>query len=226
MTRKQAAKPFPWRCPRCLGREVRPVTIEHTSQVKHDGRLHEITLRELVVPKCPACGELVFCNDTEEQVSRALRDKLGLLQPDAIRSRRKRLGLTQKALANCIGVAQETISRWESGLLIQARAMNTLLRVFFDFPDVRLALGEGLKSLDLAGNLSDWASMAQSAPVVSTGAFVDSVTCFPWMFDVQPPVTAMFEVPVASQGSIAAEVGCEATPTDRVSAESSLRIAA
>jgi hypothetical protein len=82
MTLERKAKPFPWRCPKCLGREVRPANIEYTSQVKHDGRLHEVTVHELEVPKCPACGELVFCNDTEEQISRALREKLGLLQPD------------------------------------------------------------------------------------------------------------------------------------------------
>lgn len=77
MTRKRKAKPFPWRCPKCLKREVRPSTIEYSTQAKYDGRSYDVAIPGFVVPTCPACGELVFCNDTDEQISRALRDKLG-----------------------------------------------------------------------------------------------------------------------------------------------------
>jgi putative zinc finger/helix-turn-helix YgiT family protein len=157
MTPERKAKPFPWRCPKCLAREVRPATIEHTSQVKHDGRLHEVTVPELVVPKCHHCGELVFCNDTEEQISRALREKLGLFQPDKIQAEREALGLTQKALAKLIRVAPETISRWESGLMIQSRGMNSLLKVFFECPSARAALGVPVEGgADLVDAATNW----------------------------------------------------------------------
>jgi len=139
MTPERQSKPFPWRCPKCLAREVRPKSVEYRAQVKHDGRLHKIVVPQLSLPVCDACGEQVFSNDTDAQISRALRGNLRLLQPDEIRSQREGLGLTQKILANHLGVAAETICRWESGALIQSRAMDTLLRIYFGFPDVRAA---------------------------------------------------------------------------------------
>jgi putative zinc finger/helix-turn-helix YgiT family protein len=133
--------------------------------VRLDGRLHDVTVPELVVPKCSACGELVFSNDTDEQINRALRTQLGLLQPDEIRAKRVRLRLTQRALAGHIGVAAETLSRWESGLLIQGRAMNTLLRLYFDSADARAMLGG-----DSAADLTGWASITWPA---ITDVFID-----------------------------------------------------
>jgi transcriptional regulator with XRE-family HTH domain len=46
-------------------------------------------------------------------------------------------------LAERLGVAEETISRWETGALIQSRAMDNLLRVYFANADVRAALVGG-----------------------------------------------------------------------------------
>lgn len=142
MTRESKAKPFPWRCPKCMRREVRPAMIEYTSRVKHDGKVHDVTVAELTAPKCTACGEVVFSNDTEEQISRALRSQLRLLQPSEIREKRERLGLTQAQLAERLCIAQETISRWETGAMIQSRSLDRLLRVFFRFPDAFAALDE------------------------------------------------------------------------------------
>src|SRR5262249_5932204 len=39
--------------------------------------------------------------------------------------------------AERLGVAPETISRWVNGALIQSRAMDNLLRLFFALPEVR-----------------------------------------------------------------------------------------
>lgn len=75
-------KPFPWRCPECGKKEVRPATLQHTSQIKHDGRLYAVEVPMLRVPQCSACGELVFDNDADQQIAQALREKLGLLLGD------------------------------------------------------------------------------------------------------------------------------------------------
>jgi DNA-binding transcriptional regulator YiaG len=93
------------------------------------------------VLRCEACGELLFDLDADAQISAALRAKLGLLTPKEIRARVTALGLTQKAFAARLGVASETVSRWVSGALIQTRAMDNLMRVFFDIPRVREVLG-------------------------------------------------------------------------------------
>ncbi len=45
--------------------------------------------------------------------------------------------MQQKTLAACLGIAEATLSRWLSGGLIQSRAMDNLLRVYFGIPAVR-----------------------------------------------------------------------------------------
>ena len=133
-------KPFPWRCPECGKKEVRPAHVAYTTEIKHDGRLYTVEIPELSVPRCDACGELVFDIRADEQIARALRNQLGLLSAERIRTNREELGLSQRQLAERLGVAVETISRWETGALTQSRAMDRYLRVFFGVPAVRVAL--------------------------------------------------------------------------------------
>ena len=101
--------------------------MQHTSQIKHDGRLYTVEIPALRVPQCGDCGELVFDNDSDEQIAQALREQLGLLSGDQIRKNREDLGLSQRLLAEHLGVAAETISRWENGALTQTRAMDRYL---------------------------------------------------------------------------------------------------
>jgi len=140
MTRERTGKPFPWRCPKCLKREMRPGNLsEYDAKMKHDGRVHEVTINNLQVAQCQACGEVGFTLETDEQISRALREKLCLLQPEQVRELRAGR-FTQQELADLLGTAPETISRWETGAVIQSRAMDKLLRLFMTVPGVEEAL--------------------------------------------------------------------------------------
>jgi transcriptional regulator with XRE-family HTH domain len=47
---------------------------------------------------------------------------------DTIKMQRKKLGLTQKSLAEALGVTKETVSRWESGNYINM-AFPKLMKV-------------------------------------------------------------------------------------------------
>ena len=89
-------KPFPWRCPECGKKEVRPATVRHSSQIKHDGRLYTVDVPRLRVPRCKACGELVFDNGADEQIAAALREQLGLLSAEQMRMNREQLNLSQR----------------------------------------------------------------------------------------------------------------------------------
>jgi putative zinc finger/helix-turn-helix YgiT family protein len=146
-----AGKAFPWLCPECGKREVRPATVSDVSHIKHDGRLYTVKLPKLRVPRCQACGELIFDNDADEQIASALREQLGLLSPEQIRRNREALALSQRAMAEQLGVAIETISRWENGALLQTRAMDRYLRVYFGVPAARAVLVDpaGLPELGL-----------------------------------------------------------------------------
>ena len=55
-------------------------------------------------------------------------------------SESSRLGLTQKQLADKLGLAEATLSRWETGAQIRQRSLDKLLRLFFDLAMVQEAL--------------------------------------------------------------------------------------
>jgi transcriptional regulator with XRE-family HTH domain len=48
--------------------------------------------------------------------------------------------MTQKEAADRMGIAEATLSRWLTGTQIQSRSLDNLMRVFFAFPEVRVAL--------------------------------------------------------------------------------------
>jgi putative zinc finger/helix-turn-helix YgiT family protein len=108
--------------------------------VKHDGQLYHLEIPALKIPTCHACGELSFSNSVDDQIVQALRERVRLLTPEQIRTGRKALGLKAKELAERLGVAAATLSRWEKGRLIQSRAMDNFLRAYFAVPELRAVL--------------------------------------------------------------------------------------
>lgn len=138
-----AERPFPWRCRHCGKQEVVLQTIEYQAEIRHDGRLHSFTIPALELPVCQACGEKVFTEKVDAQENDALRGHLKLLTPAQIREGIKRVGLSQKAFAARLGIAEATLSRWINETQIQSRAMDNLLRAFFAFPQLRAALCGG-----------------------------------------------------------------------------------
>ena len=133
-------RPFPWRCFECRAIEVFPKSTDHTTTVKHDGREYLVRIPDLAIPTCRKCGAQTFSVGDDDRIVAALRSQLGLLTPIEIQKRRGQLNLNQQEIAEQLGVAKETISRWETGALIQSRAMDNLLRLFFESEEVRRLL--------------------------------------------------------------------------------------
>lgn len=65
------------------------------------------------------------------------RAKHELLSPEEIRQIREQLGMSQKELAKKLQLGEVTISRWESNSVIQTAALDLLLRLMRDVPEVR-----------------------------------------------------------------------------------------
>src|SRR5262245_59098700 len=78
---QSAGRPFPWHCPRCRRKEVRPATVPYHAERLHEGRLVAVDMPELVVPKCAHCGELVLNYPADEQILRALQAKAQASDP-------------------------------------------------------------------------------------------------------------------------------------------------
>jgi putative zinc finger/helix-turn-helix YgiT family protein len=131
------ARPFPWKCRECGKPEVRPVIVDYSTELEHDGRLYSVTIKDAQVLKCQACGSEILPHETHERLLEALRKSAGLLMPSEITEERESLGLTQKTFAEMLGVAPATVSRWESGAQIQQRVMNDWIKAFFALPTLR-----------------------------------------------------------------------------------------
>jgi putative zinc finger/helix-turn-helix YgiT family protein len=114
--------------------------MDYTARVKHDGTVYELHLPALEMPRCQNCGETYTTTAVDEEINDALRFRLHLLTPVQIRKGIETLGLQQQEFAERLGVAPETISRWVNGALIQSRAMDNLLRLYFALPEVREVL--------------------------------------------------------------------------------------
>jgi putative zinc finger/helix-turn-helix YgiT family protein len=146
---KRGDRPFPWLCPNCLQEEVHPEVMPYSTDVMHDGRRYHLEIPQISIPKCRACGKVFISNRVDEEILRALRAQARLLMPEQIKGAREELRLKSKDLAERLGVAAETISRWERGGLIQSRAMDNLLRLYFVCPTVRAVLRGAEQDPDL-----------------------------------------------------------------------------
>jgi len=136
-------RPFSKKCSTCRERAVALTTVPYSVQIDHDGRKYTVTIPDLVVPRCGKCGAIVLDEEANRQISAAFRKEAGLLSPEEIRQHRTALGLTQQALADLLGVAVYTLSRWETGAQIQQRSLDRFLRAVFALPELRRALGPG-----------------------------------------------------------------------------------
>lgn len=116
-----------------------PVHKDYSLTVDHDGCSCEVTVRGVQVPTCSRCGEAIVTDDLSRRVSAELRRAVDLLSPETIRERREGLGLTRPQLAAALRVAEAMLQRWETGMQLQPRALDLLLRLYFDSADVRRA---------------------------------------------------------------------------------------
>lgn len=70
---KVSGRPFPWHCPRCRKKEVRPATVHYRAEGLYEGRPVTAELQGLVVPQCGNCGEMIFNYAADEQIREAIR---------------------------------------------------------------------------------------------------------------------------------------------------------
>ncbi len=158
----QSQRKFPRTCIACREKQVRPALIDRVAEVKYEGKLYSVMATDVPVERCENCGSTTYGVESEERIDAALRDQLGLLQPQVIRQNRIQLGMKQEEMATALGCASESISRWESGAFIQSRSSDRLMRAFFQLPELRAFLAgvdEALVSGDSAGSQVRWAKV-------------------------------------------------------------------
>ncbi len=128
---------FPRKCNQCAKKKVELETISYDANMRHDGRSYSFTVPKLEIMVCKACNEKVFTGKVDQQIIAAMRKHIGLMSPAEIREGIKRIGMSQKEVAERVGIAEATLSRWLNETQIQSRSMDKLLRAYFSIPSVR-----------------------------------------------------------------------------------------
>jgi HTH-type transcriptional regulator/antitoxin MqsA len=87
---------------------------------------------------CEKCGEEFVGDKTMKQSSRRIRDFYrevdGLLTASEIKRIRVKMGRTQENLSALLGGGLKAFARYENGDVIQAEAMDNLLRILDEMP--------------------------------------------------------------------------------------------
>ena len=129
-------------CYQCGGAFARRVAPPHHRKLRYEGAAHEVLVTDMPEWHCAACELSVTDEEGDEPLQAALRKHVGLLAPQQIKAGIKDLGITQEKFAEKIRCAPESISRWLNGAVLQSRVYDCLMRIYFQFPEVRGALDQ------------------------------------------------------------------------------------
>jgi len=154
-------------CPTCEDyRETRQESREEAYKVRGQDIAVPVS-----VEVCSACGEALGNDEQDEQITTAVFDEYrrqhDLLSPEQIKEIRETYRLSQKSLANLLGMSEATINRYEKGAL-QDQSHDNAIRACKDPNFVRDLL---LRHGDL---LSPWQrrrteeALAGQAPTSAT----------------------------------------------------------
>lgn len=123
-------------CPVCGQGTVKEKVVNEAFKYKGN----ECVIPDYHIFVCDVCEEELVGHESLKGSEKTLTDfrrKIdGLLTSDEIRAIRKRLGKTQKELAEMLDVGGKTFARYENGQVTQSRIMDSFLRMLDECPDL------------------------------------------------------------------------------------------
>jgi hypothetical protein len=120
-------KPKTPKCHQCGSEMVHRIAPSHRVKMRYEGSPQDVLVENMPEWHCAACGLSVTDGESDEALQNALRVHVGLLNPQQIKA-----GLRER-----LGCAAESVSRWLNGAVLQSRAYDRLMRIYFHFPEVR-----------------------------------------------------------------------------------------
>lgn len=113
---------------------------------------------EVNVKICMVCGEELSGENTIDEELKIFREEYkrrhNLLTSEEIKDIRKKLGMTQKELANYLGFGEKTITRYELGQ-IQEVANDNLMRLALSTDTMHMVLEERVLSKTVERKIND-----------------------------------------------------------------------
>ena len=160
-------------CPSCDATDKPFTLIQRETEQDFRGETFRITSTAL---QCRHCGFCLLGPGHLDALRLATHDAYrrnhGLLTRTAIISRRKAMGLSQKRFADYLGVGSASVERWESGVLVQDKASDILLRQRTDHTRFLPTALSGKRTdktvFHFTLNQGAWASRPPSSPDIRT----------------------------------------------------------
>src|SRR2546422_767938 len=119
---------MPIRCIQCGDADLLPKTIQLSGPIR--GESYTIEMPGL---QCPNCGYQTIEGSAMPEYGRLLADRYranhGFLTSDEIRTRRKRLGMSQQEFAAHLDVGIASVKRWEMGKIQEERHNERILKM-------------------------------------------------------------------------------------------------
>ena len=120
-----------WECPACgasMKMSSEPIAYEISGEA--------CVVAGIEHRRCTKCENKLLTPQNADlldaEACKIYRKRHGLLSCAEIVAIRRKLKLTQAELAALLGLGDNTLSRWESGFVIQSKVMDTLLRLLRD----------------------------------------------------------------------------------------------
>jgi len=98
--------------------------------------------------ECGACGEVILSVELQKRIERRQYARKGILTPEEIKSIREKYSLTQARMAQILQVGEKNFSRWENGIAMQTKSMDSLIRQFEKRPEEFLKNEGGKQASD------------------------------------------------------------------------------
>lgn len=130
-------KPKTPKCHQCGSEMVHRIAPAHRVKMRYEGSPQDVLVENMPEWHCAACGLSVTDGESDEALQNALRVHVGLLNPQQIKAGLRELRISQDKFAERLGCAAESVSRWLNGAVLQSRAYDRLMRIYFHFPEVR-----------------------------------------------------------------------------------------
>ncbi len=117
-------------CPECKKESlIKKKGDYETVYVDRHGKSNPLLVPNTTWLECEVCSERIIEDAAMVSIENERLKALRLLSPVDLRDFRTRLGKTQKAMSDLLGIGKKTYCRWESGSYVQSEAFDRYLRL-------------------------------------------------------------------------------------------------
>lgn len=119
-------------CPVCGSKKIFVRKGQRQFPLTIDGKVKNIVVKGLTWEECADCHETFFDDSATRIIETAQFQEMSLLKPSELKEIRESVGLSQTSMARLLGVGEKSYLRWETGLSIQSKAIDNLIRLMVE----------------------------------------------------------------------------------------------